>query len=229
MRCQVGYNLQQQAVAFHISCGRIGRPSMCDLMTQWVSGISVTCYQQVIFMIWAPCTYLPHKLWKVATCQMNISAMTLQCQMHKNASSLTKMNAKGLLWCFGASSSGWFWLTDFSAKLTESQTFLIFIHLYLCRLAHVGFSFFGKLWNIFGVGFICVALWHHIYFSKNYETAVVCGSYVALWHQHKGAWCGVAGPGHVTTSIDLDLSFAPRSTDTQIRKFINTHIHKFTK
>ena len=121
----------------------------------------------------------------------------------------------------------------FSAKLTESQTFLTwvfdnFIHLYLCRLAHVGFSFFGKLWSSCGVRFICVALWHHIYFSANYETAVVCGSYVALWHQHKGAWCGVAGPGHVTTSIDLDLSFAPRSTDTQIRKFINTQIHNYT-
>ena len=149
-------------VPFHISCGRIGRPSMCDLMTQWVSGISVTCYQQVIFMIWAPCTYLPHKLWKVATCQMNISAMTLQCQMHKNASSLTKMNAKGLLWCFGASSSGWFWLTDFSD--IDSN------------FPHLGF------WSLYPSLSVCG--WHKLgfHFSANYEIAAVCGLYVALWH-----------------------------------------------
>ena len=82
-------------------------------------------------------------------------------------------------------------------------------------------------WSFFHFNLWRLALCFH--FSENYEIAVVCASYVALWHQHKGGCCGVAGPGHVTTSIDLDLSFATRSTNAQIRKFINRQMHKHTR
>ena len=125
------------------------------------------------------------------------------------------------------------WIDRFFCKADIDSNFphLGFWSLYpslsVCGWHKLGFHFSAN-YEIAAVCGLYVALWHHIYFSANYEVAVVCASYVALWHQHKGAWCGVAGPGHVTTSIDLDLSFAPRSTDTQIRKFINTQIHNYT-
>ena len=155
---------------------------------------------------------------KVTIWQIKINAIALQCQMHKNDSpSLTIMNNKRLLWCCwmnltaSTEKSGWFGLAVFFAKLTESSTSQYhLINLYLCMLPIV-FSFFGKLWQ------------HKI-------ADVVCASYVALWHQQKGVQACLVWPVQVMwQSIDLDLSFATRSTNTQIIKFTNTQIFRYTR
>ena len=102
----------QTSTLFHISCGRVGLSSMCD--DTMSRGISVTCYQLSIFMIWA-C---------VPTPLIENLLQHFTVKIHKIVSSLTNMNNKCLLWCMVVMLAGWIGVTNFSAKLPERWTFL---------------------------------------------------------------------------------------------------------
>ena len=135
LRSEVGHNLQlQQSLSTSVAVDLAG-PSMCDLMTQWVEWNFRYMLSTSNIHVH---TYLPHKLKKLPRC------------LPRWPRWMPKGFFDALLLL-----AGWIELADFSAKLSESPTFIMVIFPFQSVEAGIGFSFFGNLRNSSGVRFIC--------------------------------------------------------------------------